>query len=79
MWDNYGAELVGKGVLRFYESMGVSIRMTSLTGREGVLYYGGEEVYVRRLGARSWEVRSEGRTHSFGSQWELLAWIGDRL
>ena len=77
--DNYGAELVGKGALRFYEEAGVSIRVTSLTGRRGILSYGGEEVYVRRLGARSWEVRSEGRIHSFCSQWELLAWIGDRL
>lgn len=77
--DNYGAELVGKGALRFYEEAGISIRVTSLTGRRGILSYGGEEVYVRRLGARSWEVRSEGKTYVFGSQWELLAWIGDRL
>lgn len=77
--DNYGSELVGKGALRFYEEAGVSIRVTSLTGRRGILSYGGEEVYVRRLGVRSWEVRSEGRTYLLGSQWELLAWIGDRL
>ena len=77
--DNYGSELVGKGALRFYEEAGISIRVTSLTGRRGILSYGGEEVYVRRLGARSWEVRSEGCVYSLGSQWELLAWIGDRL
>ena len=77
--DNYGAELVGKGALRFYESAGVSIRVTSLTGRRGILSCGGDEVYVCRLGARSWEVRSEGQVCVFGSQWELLAWVGDRL
>ena len=77
--ENYSAELVGKGALRFYEEAGISIWVTSLTGRRGILSYGGEEVHVRRLGARSWEARSEGKTYSFGSQWELLAWIGDRL
>ena len=70
--DNYGAELVGKGTLRFHESADISIRVTRLTGRRGTLSYSGDEVYVRRLGARSWEVRSEGRRYVLvhnGSCW----------
>lgn len=77
--ETYGAELVGRGALKFYESAGISIRATNLSGRKGIISSGAGEVYVRRQGARRWEVRSEGRSYCFGSQWELLAWIGDRL
>ena len=77
--ENRAAELVGKGAFRFYEEAGISVRPTSLTGRRGILSYGAGEAYVRRLGLRNWEVKSEGRVYHFGSQWDLLAWIGDRL
>ena len=79
MMDNRAAELVGKAAMPFYGEVGASVRPTSLTKREGVISYGGGEAFVRRLGLRSWEVRSEGRLYEFGSQWELFAWIGDRL
>ena len=73
------AELVGKAAISFYDEMGISVRLTSPTNRDGVVSYGNEEAFVRRLGSRSWLVKSEGRRYVFGSQWELLAWIGDRL
>ena len=73
------AELVGMAVIFFYDEMGISVRPTSLTERVGIISYGGEEVYVRRFGLRSCVVKSVGRRYEFGSQWELLAWIGDRL
>ena len=47
-------------------------------GTKGVVSYGGDEYLVVCHGSRKWEVRREGRTW-FGSQWELLAWFGDRL
>lgn len=79
MMDNRAAELVGKAAISFYDEMGISVRPTSLTKRAGIVSYGDVEVYVCRLGLRSWEVRSEGHRYVFGSQWELFAWIGDRL
>lgn len=79
MMDNRAAELVGKAALPFYGEAGVSVRPTSLTKRAGIISYGGDEAFVRRLGLKSWEVRSNGRLYAFGSQWELFAWIGDRL
>jgi len=42
--------------------------------------YGGDEIYVLRRGSRKWEVRdTDGDSFWFGSQWEMLAWFGDRL
>lgn len=79
MMDNRAAELVGKAALPFYDEAGVSVCPTSFTKREGVISYGGGEAFVRRLGLRNWEVKSEGHRYVFGSQWELFAWIGDRL
>ena len=73
------AELVGKAAMPFYDEMGISVCPTSFTERVGIIFYGGEEAYVRRLGLRSWEVNSEGHRYVFGSQWDLFAWIGDRL
>ena len=77
--DNRAAELVGKAASSFYDEMGISVCFTSPTERAGIISYGNGEVFVRRLGLRSWEAKSEGRLYTFGSQWELFAWIGDRL
>lgn len=70
--------LVGKGAAKFYESAGYSVRAWR-AGTKGVVSYGGEEYLVVRHGSRKWEVRREGRSWWFGSQWELLAWFGDML
>lgn len=70
--------LLGAGAARFYESAGYSVR-TWKRGTKGVVSYGGDEYLVVRHGSRKWEVRCEARTWWFGSQWELLAWLGDRL
>lgn len=79
MMDNTAAELVGKAALPFYDAAGISICPTSLTERVGIISYGSGEALVRRLGLRNWEVKSDGRTYTLSSQWELYAWIGDRL
>ena len=72
------SNLVGRGAAKFYESAGYSVRTWKM-GTTGVVSYGGDEYLVVRHGSRKWEVRCEGRTWWFGSQWELLAWFGDRL
>lgn len=70
--------LLGKGAASAYEAAGFSLR-TWRDGTKGVLSYGADEYLVVRHGSRKWEVRHERRSWRFGSQWELLAWFGDRL
>lgn len=71
--------LLGAGAARFYEEAGYSVQ-TWAAGQSGVVSYGIEEIYVARKGPRNWEVRdTDGDSFVFGSQWELLAWFGERL
>lgn len=39
----------------------------------------GREYKVKRAHHRRWHVVTMGYWQAFGSQWELLAWIGDHL
>lgn len=71
--------LLGAGASKFYEEAGYSVQ-TWAAGQRGLVSYGGDEIYVLRRGSRKWEVRdTDGDSFLFGSQWELLAWFGDRL
>lgn len=71
--------LLGAGASKFYEEAGYSVQ-TWAAGQRGLVSYGGDEIYVLRRGSRKWEVRdTDGDSFWFGSQWELLAWFGDRL
>ena len=71
--------LLGAGASKFYEEAGYGIK-TWAAGQRGLVSYGGVEIYVLRHGPRKWEVRDmDGDSFWFGSQWELLAWFGDRL
>jgi len=84
-WEMEGTEmeaiktLLGAGASKFYEEAGYSVQ-TYAGGLRGIVSYGGDEIYVLRHGLRNWEVRdTDGDSFWFGSQWELLAWFGDRL
>ena len=71
--------LLGAGASKFYEEAGYSVQ-TWAAGQRGLVSYGGDEIYVLRRGPRKWEVRdTDGVSFWFGSQWEMLAWFGDRL
>ena len=72
------SNLVGKGVAKFYEHAGYSVKAWNM-GTKGVVSYGGDEYLVVRHGPRKWDMRYEGRAWWFDSQWELLAWFGDML
>nr|DAX91998.1 MAG TPA: hypothetical protein [Caudoviricetes sp.] len=76
--ENEFKSLLGAGAWTWYAASGCSIR-TWKCGTKGVLSYGAEEYLVVRHSSRKWEVRCDGETWWFGSQWELLAWFGDRL
>lgn len=77
--SNGAAELVGKAALDFYREAGVSVMPPERGHEWGVLSCVNWSASVRRIGLRSWEVRLGDRCFGFGSQWELLAWVGDRL
>lgn len=71
--------LLGAGAARFYEEAGYSVQ-TWAAGQRGIVSHGSEEIFVSRKGTRNWVVRdTDGDLFVFGSQWELLAWFGDRL
>lgn len=71
--------LLGAGASKFYEEAGYSVQ-TWAAGQRGIVSYGSEEICVLRKGPRNWEVRdTDGDLFVFGSQWELLAWFGERL
>lgn len=70
--------LLGKGAGRAYEAAGYRVR-TWRHGTKGVLSYDGEEYLVIRTSVRSWRVIRGDESWRFSSQWELLAWFGDRL
>jgi len=71
--------LLGAGAARFYEEAGYGVQ-TWAAGQRGLVSYGGDVLYVLRRGPRNWEVRdTDGDSFVFGSQWEMLAWFGDRL
>lgn len=71
--------LLGASAARLYEEAGYSVQIWA-AGQRGIVSYGGEEIYVLRRGPRTWEVcDTDGDSFVFGSQWELLAWFGERL
>lgn len=73
------ADLVGKGAYTTYKAIGFIVTVTDSEPLRGLVSCGCNIYTVRRIGLRKWEVWSGADTHSFGSQWELLAWFGDRL
>lgn len=73
------ADLVGKGAYEIYKAIGFLITVTDSEPLRGLVSCGYDTYTVRRIGPRKWEVWSGADTYSFGSQWELLAWFGDRV
>ena len=73
------ADLVGKGAYDTYKAIGFLITVTESEPLRGLVSCGCDIYTVRRIGPRKWEVWSGAETYSFGSQWEMLGWFGDRL
>ena len=70
--------LLGAGAYTSYEAAGCGLR-TWKGGTKGLLSCSSNDYLVVRHGLRKWEVRCDEETWWLGSQWELLAWFGDRL
>jgi len=60
------------------EMGGVEVFNVDADDRSCSMLLGGQEYRVKRV-HRRWHVVTTGYLQAFGSQWELLAWIGDRL
>lgn len=73
------ADLVGKGAYDTYKAIGFIITVIDSEPLRGLVSCGFDTYTVRRIGPRKWEVWSGADTYSFGSQWEMLGWFGDRL
>lgn len=61
------------------EMGGVDVFNVDADDRSCCIFLNGREYKVKRAQYRRWHVVTTGHRWSFGSQWELLAWIGDRL
>lgn len=61
------------------EMDGVEVFNVDANDRSCSMLVGGQEHRVKRAHHRRWHVVTSGYWRTFGSQWELLAWISDRL
>lgn len=61
------------------EMDGVELFNVNADDRSCFMTLGGQEYKIKRIHYRMWHVETTGHRWTFGSQWELLAWIGDRL
>ena len=61
------------------EMDGVEVFDVNADDRSCYMMLGGQEYKVTRAHHCRWHVVTTGYWRAFGSQWELLAWIGDRV
>lgn len=61
------------------EMSGVDVFNVDANDRSCSVLFGGQEYRVKRAHHRRWCVVTADHRWTFESQWELLAWIGDRL
>lgn len=57
----------------------VAVFNVDVGDRSCCMLLNGREYKVKRTHHRRWYVETAGYWRVFGSQWELLAWIGDRI
>lgn len=73
------ASIFGKGSWEVLKEMHLDIVRVHADTRACDLALGGIEYRITRTHHRRWHVATTGYWRVFGSQWDLLAWIGDRL
>nr|DAT37665.1 MAG TPA: hypothetical protein [Caudoviricetes sp.] len=61
------------------EMDGVEVFNVNADDRSCHVMLEGQEYKITRVHHCRWHVVTTGYRRTFGSQWELLAWIGDRL
>ena len=74
------SDIFGRSAWRMIMEMGgVEVFNVDADDRSCSMLLGGQEYRVKRDHHRRWYVTTIGHRWDFGSQWELLAWVGDRL
>ena len=75
-------EIFGKSAWQMIERMyenEVVVFNVDYNRRKCNILVNGDEYWISRDSVRQWRIGKEGYAHTCVSQWELLAWIGDRL
>lgn len=74
------SDIFGRSAWSMVKEMdGVGVFNVNADDRSCSVLLGGQEYKITRAHHRRWHVVTAGYRWAFGSQWELLAWIGDRL
>jgi hypothetical protein len=74
------SDIFGRSAWPMIKEMGeVEVFNVDADDRSCCMLLNGREYKVRRTHYHMWHVATTGYWWTFGSQWELLAWIGDRL
>ena len=73
------SDIFGRSAWPMIKEMGVEVFNVDADDRSCFVMLGGQEHKITRAHYRRWHAMSVGYCRTFGSQWELLAWIGDRL
>lgn len=74
------SDIFGRGAWPLIEEMeGLEVFNVDASDMSCSMLLGGQKYTLKRAHHRRWHVVTTGYWRAFGSQWELLAWIGDRL
>lgn len=74
------SDIFGRSAWTVIKEMGgIEVSNINVDDRSCFMMLGGQEYKITRAHHRRWRVVTTGYWWTFGSQWELLAWIGDRL
>ena len=73
------SDIFGRSAWPMIKEMGgVETFNVDADDRSCSMLLGGQEYKITRASHRRWHVVTTGYWRTFWSQWELLAWIGDR-
>lgn len=74
------SDIFGRSAWPMIKEMGeVEVLNVDADDRSCHVMLGGREYKIMRAHHRRWHAVATGYRWVFGSQWELLAWVGDRL
>ncbi len=71
--------IFGRGSWEVLKEMHLDIVSANVDTRTCDLVLGGTEYRITRSHHRRWHAVTTGYWRTFGSQWDLLGWIGDLL
>lgn len=74
------SDIFGRGAWAILEEIGgIEVFNVNAGDRSCFIMLGDQEYKITRANHRRWHAVTTGHWRAFGSQWELLDWIGDWL